>query len=137
MVSPAQLGQNFRIRPGADPNEVKTCPNSLTRLLSAPLEHRSLCPYYHDVLQLPAGYYPPSLEWAKCKCTRCVENGAYGCEMVMSKVAVLRPAGCLEGMQQYEEQLVDVSTGCACAFKAANADNEPAPTLPSGINWAC
>ncbi|KAK7087254.1 uncharacterized protein [Littorina saxatilis] len=120
--------ENAKITSG-DPNENKTCPNTLTRLDTAPLEHRSLCPYYYDILELPTGYYPSSLKWAKCKCDRCVENGAFGCEPVKTTIVVLKPVGCFQGTQKYEEERIEVSTSCTCALKASAAPS-------AAVSWA-
>ncbi|KAK7087256.1 uncharacterized protein [Littorina saxatilis] len=99
-------------------NENKTCPNTLKRLDTAPLEDRRLCPYYYRIFELPTGYYPSSLKWAQCKCDRCVENGAFGCEPVKTRITLLKPVGCFQGMQKYEEERHDVTTSCACAFQS-------------------
>ena len=105
-----------------DPNESKTCPSSLTHSDDAPLAHRSLCPFYFKILQLPAGYYPRYLNWAVCKCERCLENSAYGCEEIKTRITILKPTGCLQGMQRYEEEIIQVATGCTCAAGGARAD---------------
>ena len=110
ITSPDEL--STRMLPG--PAEAKTCPTSLTRNNSAPVSQRSSCPYYYDILQLPEGYFPSTLLTARCKCQRCVEHNAHACEQVLSRVAVLKPVGCLQGMQKYEEQTVEVSVACTC-----------------------
>ncbi|XP_076434714.1 interleukin 17-like protein [Babylonia areolata] len=111
-----------------DPNETKTCPTSLTTDPTAPLAHRSLCPYYFNVLNLPDGYYPSSLKTAKCKCQQCIQNDAYGCEPVLTRVAVLKPVGCHQGLQKYQEELVYVGTACTCASASTTTTPPPATT---------
>ncbi|KAL8620803.1 hypothetical protein ACOMHN_033200 [Nucella lapillus] len=54
----------------------KTCPSSLTTDSSLSVADRSLCPYYFNVLRLPEGYYPSSLNTVRCKCQRCVQHTA-------------------------------------------------------------
>ena len=118
-----------------DPNESKTCPATLTRVQNAPLAHRSLCPFYFDILVLPEGYYPQSVNWARCKCQQCVENNAFGCEEIKTKLTVLKPVGCFQGLQKYEEELINVHTGCTCAVSGASAAELPVQTTtaaPSG-----
>jgi hypothetical protein len=36
---------------------------------------------------------------------------------VKTRIAVLKPTGCRQGMQSYEEKILTVPTSCACAFK--------------------
>ena len=55
---------------GQDPNENTQCPSTLTRVLTAPLQHRSLCPYYFKIYELPEGWYPRYIQKANCKCQR-------------------------------------------------------------------
>nr|KAG5696894.1 hypothetical protein BaRGS_035304 [Batillaria attramentaria] len=129
-------GEKGTILPG-DPNVNKTCPNHLTRLDTAPLSHRSLCPFYTDILQLPEGYYPNTFNYAKCKCSDCVENSAFGCEPVVTEVTVLKPKGCSNGMQLYEEEIIPIHTSCTCAFRGKQVESEDLPystttAAPSG-----
>ncbi|KAL8620805.1 hypothetical protein ACOMHN_033202 [Nucella lapillus] len=93
----------------------KTCPSSLTTDSSLSVADRSLCPYYVNVLQLPEGYYPSSLNTVRCKCQRCVQHAAYGCEAVSTPITVLKPMGCFQGMQKYQEEIINVNTACTCA----------------------
>nr|KAG5709019.1 hypothetical protein BaRGS_004658 [Batillaria attramentaria] len=60
--------------PGAD----TTCPTKVQVDENASVASRSLCPFYNDILVMPEGYYPPTFLYAKCKCTDCIENDAYG-----------------------------------------------------------
>ena len=78
-----------------------------------------------DSLQLPEGYYPRHVNWARCKCERCIENNAFACEEIKTHIAILKPVGCLQGMQRYEEEIIEVRTGCTCAFGGSSTANLP------------
>lgn len=101
-----------------DDNENQTCPNTYSRIHTASVNHRSLCPYYFDILQFPQGYYPASLQWARCKCKKCIEHPALSCVPITTPLTVLKPNGCRLGMQLYEEYVIPggVNTACTCAY---------------------
>ncbi|KAL8620810.1 hypothetical protein ACOMHN_033207 [Nucella lapillus] len=106
----------------------KTCPSSLTTDSSLSVADRSLCPYYFNVLRLPEGYYPSSLNTVRCKCQRCVQHTAYGCEAVSTPIAVLKPVGCFQGMQKYQEEIIHVNTACTCASGGSVQTTTPSTT---------
>lgn len=120
---------------GGDPNESKTCPASVTRDRDAPLSHRSLCPYWFDILELPQGYYPRTVKLARCKCQTCLENNVYVCEPLETNIVVLKPAGCFQGTQKYEEQILSVPTSCTCAFKGVVQDNFQLAFETTTLSW--
>jgi len=92
------------------------CPNHIARRSGEPLASRSLCPFYFRTLQLPKGYFPSTLETARCRCQRCVGHGTLGCQPVYSNVTVLKPDGCQGGLQAYTKVTFSIATSCTCAF---------------------
>lgn len=123
-----------------DDNENRTCPNTYSKIPTASVNHRSLCPYYFDILQLPQGYYPPTLQWARCKCQKCIEQPLLSCVPITTPLTILKPNGCRQGMQLYEEYVIPggVNTACTCAFTGTtvqagsilpNFSGSPIPTF--------
>ncbi|KAL8620814.1 hypothetical protein ACOMHN_033211 [Nucella lapillus] len=78
------------------------------------LNRASLSPSNTTIKVLPTGYFPGAIEEAHCRCQRCVDLTGFQCVPVYVAVTVLRPNGCYQGMQLFEEQIVDVVKSCAC-----------------------
>lgn len=110
-----------------DPDVNTTCPDHVTRAETASLTDRSLCPFYQDVLVLPDGYYPRALNYVMCKCQDCVEHLAFGCEPVSTPITVLKPSGCYGGLQNYEQEVINIHTSCTCAVRGRNTEVEDLP----------
>ncbi|XP_071111121.1 uncharacterized protein [Haliotis cracherodii] len=66
-----------------------TCPSSVSDDPQDPLWMRSLCPWYYNVTDLPAGHYPSAIQDAVCRCVRCVDNARARCERVSTQIRVL------------------------------------------------
>lgn len=115
----------------SDPSVSKTCPSSIVKVASAPLSDRSSCPFYFDILRLPEGFYPSTLYFAKCKCQECVGTPSMSCEPVKTRITVLRPSGCKEGLQLMQEDTLEIPTSCTCAYKGAVVGTTAANIPPS------
>ncbi|XP_067665926.1 interleukin 17-like protein [Haliotis asinina] len=83
----------------------RTCPDVVTEDVNAPLSERSLCPWYYEADEMPAGHYPSVIPQATCKCTNCVQHSRSGCERVSTTVRVLKETGCMAGFQTYTAEL--------------------------------
>ncbi|XP_046380546.2 interleukin 17-like protein [Haliotis rufescens] len=106
-----------------------TCPSSVSDDPQDPLWMRSLCPWYYNVTDLPAGHYPSAIPQAVCKCDKCVDNNQNQCERVSTQIRVLEETGCENGFFIYKPKIITHFVGCTCAKRRTpTVGSNTAPT---------
>ena len=84
----------------------------------APLESRSVCPWYY-VSTRDENRYPSEVFEARCSCTRChgTTDHDSACDVIHHPVSVLYKKGRVnpKGHCEYEARKIQLAVGCTCA----------------------
>ncbi|XP_046337696.2 interleukin 17-like protein [Haliotis rufescens] len=109
----------------------RSCPSSVSDDPSAPVFSRSICPWWYNITELPAGHFPSVIPQAVCKCPACVGNDVNECSRVSTNIRVLQEIGCQDGFYKYKPILKTHHVGCTCTKKRTS------PTTNDCGGWGC
>ncbi|XP_046553619.1 interleukin 17-like protein [Haliotis rubra] len=109
----------------------QSCPSSVSDDPNAPVFSRSICPWWYNITELPAGHFPSFIPQAVCKCSACVGNDVNECSRVSTNIRVLKEIGCQDGFYKYKPVLKTHHVGCTCTKKRTS------PTTNDCGGWGC